>query len=167
MADTSFSAKHRSDYKRQRDSLQRYIDQLPWNSDFELQNWLFTLDSEQLKHIELDAMGYCCRKDFPYSYEISIADLIDIASIAYRAEGCLDGEVEKSGEFVDSILIGLAVAACIERLRRTGWVVITGRMMIALRDPRPYRVTQRGMEDGVWSDDPFTLWILGSKIELH
>jgi hypothetical protein len=155
------------DYTSQRDSLERYIDQLPSSSDFDLQNWLSTLESGQLKRMEVDATKYCCCSDLSHSLKISGDSLIAIAAMAYCAEGCLDGEVQESAAFTEKLLIGLAVAVCIERLRRTGWVVLTGRMMISMRDPRPYQVTQRGLTDGVWSDDPFTLWVLGSQIQLH
>lgn len=167
MTDLSVYALTGRDYSSQRDSLKRHIEQLPLSSDFELKNWLSTLESSHLKQMEVDATRYCCCKDFPYLCEVAGADLIDIAAMAYCAEGCLDGEVKKNADFVESLLIGLAVAVCVERLRRIGWVVVNGQMMISLREPRPYQVTQRGLKEGVWSDDPFTLWILGSQIQLH
>lgn len=127
----------RSVYASHRASLQKYIAQLPFDFDLKLQDWLATLELNQLRIMENDATRCYSYDDLGRSQEISAVDLIDIASMAYSAEQCFSENSSRNADFEESLLIGLAVAVCIERLKRAGWVAITGRVEILLQDPRP------------------------------
>lgn len=155
------------DYKRQRDSLRHYIEQLRTLADFNLSDWLKTLNIDQLQHIENDAIDCACATDCESGFACVAPDLFDIASMAYTAELRYEIEVDDESEIAQTILIGLAVAACLERLKRRGWIEITGKVELVLKEPRPYRITQRGLEEGPWSNDAMVLWILGNRINLH
>jgi len=152
-------------HKLNRDSLHDFIAGLPENAEFSIQNWLETLELSQLKNIEDDTTKYCTN---PAALgKVTLADLADIATTAFFAERRLDIDLDEASCCIDTLMIGLAVAACIERLKRAGWVVLNGKIGIVLEEPRPYRITQLGVEEGVWSAEPMTLWILGSSLQLH
>lgn len=152
-------------HKLNRDSLHDFIAALPENAEFSVQNWLETLALAQLKDIEDDTTKYCTT---PGALgKLMLADLADIASTAYLAERRLEIDVDEAKYCLDTLMIGLAVAACIERLKRAGWVVLNGKVSILLKEPRPYRITRQGVEEGLWSSEPMTLWILGSSLQLH
>jgi hypothetical protein len=83
------------------------------------------------------------------------------------AENRFEVSIDEALEYLDNLLVGLAVVACIERLNRAGWVTIIRKMSIVIQDPRPYWVTQRGFKEGIWSKEPLTLWLLGTGLEIH
>jgi hypothetical protein len=150
-----------------RDSLHEFISRLPRHAEFILQDWLETLELTQLKNIEEDATKCCACTGAGAPAEITLKDLADIASMAYCAERHLDMDLDEAVYCIDTLLIGLAVGACIERLKRAGWLVVIGKIGIELQDPRPYRPTQQGLAEGFWSHEPMTLWILGSSLQIH
>jgi hypothetical protein len=158
-----------SHHKLNRDSLHEFIANLPRDAEFVLQDWLETLELTQLKDIEDDATKCCTCTDSGAHAEIASKDLANIATMAYCAERYLDLDMNVNAALycIDTLLIGLAVAACIERLKRTGWLVVIGKIGIELQDPRPYRLTQQGLDEGLWSHEPMTLWILGSSLQIH
>jgi hypothetical protein len=148
-------------------SLENYISRLRSPVDFKIYDWLRTLRTSQLKCIEVDAKT-CTGGDADFTmYTTMLNDLGAIALMAYSAENYLKEDTDCDADLLHDLLIGLAVAARIEQLKRNGWVTVTSRISIVLRDPRPYRVTQRGLERGAWSEDPMTLWILGNNLLLH
>jgi hypothetical protein len=157
----------RRTYKLHRSSLSKYISRLPTPVDFRIHDWLQTLRTRQLRCIEQDAK-ICADSDiYPTLPGPAAVDLGAIALMAYTTENCSEDIPEDDIDCLDGLLIGLAVAACVERLKRIGWVTVTSRMSIVLRDPRPYRVTQKGLDEGFWSDDPMILWILGADLQIH
>jgi hypothetical protein len=150
-----------------RDDLQRFIAVLPGNRELNLHDWLQTLETQQLRKIQEDAT-LCCVDAGDAAAEISaLNDLTDIASMAYSAERRCSDSTDEVDDGIEELLIGLAVATCLERLKRVGWVNITGRVRIVLGDPRPYHVTHRGVKEGAWSEEPMILWILGFQLGLH
>ena len=156
-----------SHHELHRDSLEKFIAQLPSDVEFKLHDWLKTLRTRQLRCIEEDALN-CCDLNSPRLLpQTAAVDLAEIALMAYAAESCGEVPTDEDADCLEGLLIGLAVAACIERLQRIGWVTIIRKMGILLRDPRPYRVTQKGLLEGVWSHEPVTLWVLGTRLEIH
>lgn len=137
-------------------------------SIFRLHDWLRTLETGELQQIEEDAQCCCFHADIPGVIPASeVVDLIDAALMAYVAERSFEISQEDALAYLDDLLIGLSVAACIERLERSGWLVSTDRVGILLSDPRPFRVTQKGLQEGIWSAEPLTLWLLGVSLEIH
>jgi len=156
-----------ADHRAGRDSLGKFINQLPAHAKFHLNDWLATLATIQLIQIEKDAT-YCGLDDgLALSQTTTATDLTEIVSMVYFAERRFDVEVEEIVHCASSLLIGLAAAACIERLRRIGWLTLTGKLALVMYGSRPYRVTYKGLIEGVWSSDPMTLWILGAEIDLQ
>lgn len=150
-----------------RDDLQRYIAVLPGNCEFSLHNWLHTLEIRQLKTIQQDATLYCLDLCSAQAEARAAGELSDIAAMAYWAENRSSSRMDEFAEGVEDLLIGLAVAACLELLERIGWVYVTGKIRTVLTDPRPYAVARRGIEEGIWSEDPMVLWVLGFGLQLH
>lgn len=154
-------------HKLHRDSLEEFIDQLPSAADFKIHDWLKTLGTRQLRRIEKDAIKYCDCDAYPAMQQKEAYNLIEVALMAYVAENCSEVDTEEDIDFLDILLVGLAVAACVERLKRAGWVILTSRLGILLQGSRPYRVTQKGLDEGFWSHDPITLWVLGVDLAIH
>jgi hypothetical protein len=150
-----------------RESLEAYIAQQPSYVRFKVHDWLDTLETAQLHRLEKEARD-CCESDAIETLSTTaVVDLVDIATMAYVAERCGELCEDEAAERVEDLLIGLAVAACIERLRRAGWVVVTNRFGIMLTETQPYRITHKGLTEGFWSSEAMILWLLGTSLEKH
>jgi hypothetical protein len=58
--------------------------------------------------------------------------VIELVLIAYAAETCSEVDTAEGVDFVDDLLIELAVSACVERLKRAEWVALTSRISILI-----------------------------------
>ena len=135
---------------------------------FRLHDWLRTLETAELLKIEADAQCCCFHDELPDAISaVDVVDLVDAALMAYAAERSFEISQDDARDCLDDLLIGLSVAACIERLERVGWVTSTNRVGILLECPKPFRVTHKGLQEGIWSEEPLTLWLLGMSLELH
>jgi hypothetical protein len=149
------------------DNLSDFIMNFPDDIGFTVHDWLRTLETETLRCIERDAQ-YCYYGDTPVTpVERCLEDMVDVAIIAYAAEMSYEISTDDVRDQLENLLIGLSVAACVERLRRAGWVTVTDRMGILLEGPKPYKVTKKGLEEGIWSPEPLTLWLLGAPLSIQ
>lgn len=147
-------------------SLESFIAELPDHITFNLNSWLRTLEEWQLSWIEKDLLGSSCFADDKSAKRIP-QELVETAVLIYIAERDFVPKRDEPLMCVNDLLVGLAVAACTERLKRAGWLTITGRTDILLKEKRPYLVTQRGYNEGIWTSEPLILWLLGAKLNLH
>lgn len=149
------------------DSLAEFIEKRSTDVDFKVHDWLETLMTAELRRVEEHAQDCCYGRFAKTIFENEADGIIDVALMAYSAEMCYEVASDEAFDVIENLLVGLSVAACIERLKRNGWLVITKRMSILVQSPRPYQITQKGLMEGLWSNDPLTLWILGASLSLH
>lgn len=150
-----------------KDDLQRFLALLPEDREFDIRDWLQTLQLAQLRVVQKDATAYGLDLWINTADTYEINDLTALAELAYCAESDEHYANHRQEYECDDLLIGLAVAACIERLRRVGWVRVTDRLRLCLGGPRPYTVTKEGYAEGVWSEEPMVLWVLGFHLAVH
>jgi hypothetical protein len=141
-------------------SLASYLQQCPANVDFKLYDWLRTLALEDLGRMHKD--GNSIYDSFVTKSPMTKAarDFAKAACLAYCAEAP-DAEPEMVTKHLDTLLRGMRDAAYIEIMVRCGWAVVTERISIWPRTPKPYQVSQRGREEGERLTNPRSRTLLG------